>query len=156
MIRKESIKNLISEVVHKRVEKALTDIGFKYAKSMSQFSKTKGKFKQIINISHNNATVEFDEPSDRIQLRFSISSAIELPRFEKWCENEYGQKHRIYHRINHFRYFYNLSEQELNILETFTPSKSRQFKANVSRALAGSRKEKCIPFRVINLSLSNP
>jgi hypothetical protein len=149
MIRKESIKKLVSEVIHKRVEKTLTDIGFKYAKSKSQFSKTNGKFKQIISISHYNATVEFDEPNDKIQLHFSVASAIELPRFEKWCEKEYGQKHRIYHRINHFKYFYNLSEQELDILETFTPSKSRQFKANVSRALAGKRNEEVIPFQEI-------
>ena len=149
MIRKESIKRLISEVIHKRVEESLSDLGFKYAKSKSQFSKTHNKFKQIISISHYNATVEFDEQNDQIQLHFSIASAIELPRFEKWCEKEYDQKHRIYHQVNHFKYFYNLSEHELNLLETFTSSKSRQFKTNVSRALAGNRKEKSIPFKEI-------
>lgn len=151
MIKKDSIKKLIEQVIHKRVEGDLASLGFKYAKSKSQFSKNVDKFKQIISISHYNASIEFDETKDLIQLRFRIASAIEILRFEKWCEKEYGQKHRIYHRLNNFRYFYNLSEIELGILETFSPTKSQQFKANVSRAIAGPKKEEVISFDEIEL-----
>ncbi|MEM9547490.1 MAG: hypothetical protein AAGA77_16035 [Bacteroidota bacterium] len=146
MIKKDSIKKLIEQVIHKKVESELTSLGFKYAKSKSQFWKNVDKFKQIISISHYNASIEFDETKDLIQLQFRIASAIEIPRFEKWCEKEYGQKHRIYYRLNNFKYFYNLSEIELGILETYSPTKSQQFKANVSRAIAGNQKEDVISF----------
>jgi len=151
MIKKESIKKLIEQIIHKRVEGELTSLGFKYAKSKSQFSRNVDKFKQIISISHYNASIEFDKQNDLIQLHFRIASAIEIPRFEKWCKKEYGQKHRIYHRLNNFKYFYNLSEIELGILETFSPTKSQQFKANVSRAIAGPQKDDVISFDEIEI-----
>ncbi|MBK7633217.1 MAG: hypothetical protein IPJ13_02235 [Saprospiraceae bacterium] len=120
----------------------LINLGFVYSKSKGIFVKPKNEFDQIISISPNSATIEYDEFKDEVQLHFRIISCIQIPKFEKWYDTAYGQKDRINHIINDFKYFCKLSDTELDILEIYTPTKSQLFKANVSRSISNSRRPK--------------
>ncbi|MDF1696678.1 MAG: WD40 repeat domain-containing protein [Saprospiraceae bacterium] len=147
MIKKESLKKLIQSIVIPEVESVLSPLGYKYVKTQGRFTQTQNNFKQIIGLSGQGASIEYDEKSNELLLLFSVSSTIECPKFEKWSEKEYHHKSRIYHRLNNFQCKKVISIDEIGRDDVYTPTKAQQFKSYVSRAIGGVKRREVIQFQ---------
>lgn len=152
MVKKKSIKQILTSIIHPKSEEKLKEYDFKYLKSKDCFTRIIGDFKQSISISHYGASIDYNEEQACTQLRFNIITKISLPKLNSWCQKNYGTKNEFSLVVGKRRYSYNLSDRDLELIETYEPTKTQQFKSNVSRAIAGNKEAGHISFTDIEES----
>src|SRR5947208_1233843 len=134
MVKESKIKELVYGKVAKELENTFTKLGFKYVKTKQYFLRQADIFSQIIYLSHPYSPLQYNEVSDEIYLNFELTSRIGIPDFEKWHVDNIGKAANFSHRINNLNARIKLSFDDFEQDSFYTPTKSQEFKRNISGA----------------------
>lgn len=142
MLKETSIQKLIYENAVPELDIVLKPQGFKYLKSKSCFVKQNGVFQHIIYVSHPTSALDYDELRDLTLIKFTISGAIKIPDFEKWCFEKLNEKMWYCHNTQTIASTIDFEIDELydSLGEDmfYTPIPSREFKRKVTLYYVGN------------------
>lgn len=137
MVRESKIKELTNDKVITLFEQELSKYGFKYQKSKRQFIRQENGFNQIINIYTPYSPLVYDDNTEQLHLIFNVSSQIEIPNYENWYFEKFGEKLHFSYQIDNFTSQIELSFNDFESESFYEPTSSQQFKHNVTLSLMG-------------------
>lgn len=137
MIRANSLKKISDEIIINSFNEILANSGFKYLKGKRSFKRQVSNFDQIISISEPHNALEFNEKTEEIFLKFSLSISIEIPKFDKWVKDKLNERSFFRHNLKVLDGITNVDFEQLSKEDFFTPTESQQFKHAVTSSLAG-------------------
>lgn len=142
MLKEKTIQTLIYEHAIPELELVLKPQGFKYLKSKGYFVKQSGIFQHIIHVSHPTSSLDYDESRDLAIVKFTISGAIKIPDFEKWCFEKFNEQQWYSYDTQIVASTIDLEIDELydSLGEDsfYTPTPSRELKKKVALYYIGS------------------
>lgn len=142
MLKETSIQKLIYENAVPELDIVLKPQGFKYLKSKSYFVKQNGIFQHIIYVSHPTSALDYDESRDLTIVKFTISGAIKIPDFEKWCFEKFNEQIWYCYDTQTIASTIDFEIDELydSLGEDsfYTPTPSREFKRKVTLYYVGN------------------
>lgn len=137
MIRANSLKKLSEEIIINSIGEILANSGFKYLKGKRSFKRQVSNFDQIISISEPHNALEFNEKTEEIFLKFSLSISIEIPKLDKWVKDKLNERSFFRHNLKVLDSITNVDFEQLSKDDFFTPTESQQFKHAITSSLTG-------------------
>lgn len=139
MVRESKIKELTNEKVLSLFERELDKYGFKFLKSKRQFIRQDNGFNQVINIYTPSSPLIYDENTEQLHLVFAITFQIEIPNYENWYFEKFGEKLHFSHRIDNFTSQIELSFDDFEKESFYEPTAGQKFKHSVTLSLTGGQ-----------------
>ena len=135
MVKESKIKELINDKVVSQLEIELSKVGFKYLKSKKYFIRQEREFQQTITVNTPYSPLKYDDNTDQIYLVFNINSNIEIPNYETWFLDKFGGKTYYSERIDSSISQIELSFEDFENENFYTPTASQNFKKSISLSL---------------------
>lgn len=142
MIRESKIKELLNNKVVALIDEELNRFGFKYQKSKRYFIHEEKGFNQIININTPYSPLYYNKRTEQLYLTFDISTQIEIPDYEKWYLDKFGEKSNFWFRTEIITSQIELIFSDFDNESFYEPTASQQFKRNVSLAFSKGHRDK--------------
>ncbi len=139
MVRESKIKELTNEKVVTLFERELDKYGFKFLKSKRQFIRQDNGFNQVINIYTPYSPLVYNDNTEQLHLVFAITSQIEIPNYENWYFEKFGDKLHFSHRIDYFTSQIELSFNDFEKESFYEPTAIKKFKHSVTLSLMGEQ-----------------
>lgn len=112
--------------------------GFKYLKSKQTIKRTVGDFDHDISLHTSSSSLDFNDKTDELLLKFHIRASVESPKFDKWLADKVKIKTQHQELLKMAKCVESIEFDALNKDDFFTPSKSQKFKHIVNTALAST------------------
>ena len=136
MVRASKINELINDKVVTLLNNKLTKLGFKYQKSKRYFSRQDPNgFTQIVNIYKPYSPLIYDEKTGKLFLIFNISCQIEIPDYEKWYLDKFGENPYFSYRTESLTSQIEISFKDFNQDSFYEPTSSQKFKRSITLSL---------------------
>ncbi|NBA85545.1 hypothetical protein GVN16_07225 [Emticicia sp. CRIBPO] len=136
MIKESKIKKLKDEKIITLLDQELSIFEFKYQKSKDHFVRKENGFDQIISVYVPSSPFIYDEKSEKLYLTFKVFFRLEMPEYENWYLEEFGEKIRLSFLMENVTSQIELSINDFDAESFYEPTASQQFKNNVSRWIA--------------------
>jgi hypothetical protein len=146
MVKESKIKDLVYGKVADMLIDHLSNFGFKYTKSKHQFIRQQGDIHYIIYLSYPFAPLVYDEEKNKLLLSFTVTSAVEMPKFDKWYAEKTNDTTRFSYRKDFLNSAIEISMEDFAREDFYTPTASQEFKRNITRTLINKEDEHFIPF----------